>query len=295
MARRQPQKRKTVIREETQKERSSEKEKIAELRKKKREMEEELDELRGRTAEGKRKCVFAFAVTMLICFGALLGFIRMDAGNFASDVLAPLIADVPIVRNVLPKELQKKTEAEIAAEQVAAQPDTEAAAGTPTSAGTRPGTNAAAQSDTEAAAGTGAQPGTNATAQADTEAAAGTGAPTSAGMQPGTNAATQADTGAAAGTGTPTSAGAQPGTNTAVQADTEAAAQAEAEAALADYVDTYSQMKPKDAAGVFDNMMPDETDLVVKILENLSPDQRAAILAKMSVSNAAELTVRMEK
>ena len=50
-------------------------------------------------------------------------------------------------------------------------------------------------------------------------------------------------------------------------ADSEAAAQAvaDSEAALKDYVDTYASMKPKDAAKVFDSMMPDQTDLVVKI------------------------------
>ena len=73
-------------------------------------------------------------------------------------------------------------------------------------------------------------------------------------------------------------------------ADSEAAAQAAAdsEAALKDYVDTYASMKPKDAAKVFDSMMPDQTDLVVKI-------QRSAILAKMTVTNSVDLTVKMDE
>ena len=79
-------------------------------------------------------------------------------------------------------------------------------------------------------------------------------------------------------------------------ADSEAAAQAAAdpEAALKDYVDTYASMKPKDAKE-FDSMMPDQTDLVVKILEQMTPDQRSAILAKMTVTNSVDLTVKMDE
>lgn len=54
-------------------------------------------------------------------------------------------------------------------------------------------------------------------------------------------------------------------------------------------------MKPRDAAKVFDSMMPDQEDLVVRILENLTPAQRAAILSKMSVTNAAALTEKMQQ
>lgn len=84
----------------------------------------------------------------------------------------------------------------------------------------------------------------------------------------------------------------------------EEAAEAEAEAeeaaaeeakALQDYVDTYSAMKPKDAAKVFDSMMPDQEDLIVRILENLTSNQRVAILSKMGVANAAILTEKMQK
>lgn len=46
-------------------------------------------------------------------------------------------------------------------------------------------------------------------------------------------------------------------------------------------------------AKVFDSMMPDQEDLIVRILENLTSDQRAAILSKMSIANAASLTEKM--
>lgn len=54
-------------------------------------------------------------------------------------------------------------------------------------------------------------------------------------------------------------------------------------------------MKPKAAAQVFDNMMSDQSDLVVKILSNMTADQRAAILSNMSVANASQITVLMEQ
>ena len=41
--------------------------------------------------------------------------------------------------------------------------------------------------------------------------------------------------------------------------------------------------------------MKNQEELIVKILQNLTPDQRAAILSKMSITNAAELTTKMEQ
>lgn len=85
--------------------------------------------------------------------------VKLDIGGVASEVLAPVIADVPVLRSILPAELRKKNASELAAE----------------------------------------------------------------------------------------------------QKQQEAAAAEEAKA-LQDYVDTYSAMKPKDAAKVFDSMMPDQED-----------------------------------
>lgn len=42
-------------------------------------------------------------------------------------------------------------------------------------------------------------------------------------------------------------------------------------------------------------MMPDQEDSVVRILENITSDQRAAILSKMSTANAAILTEKMQQ
>lgn len=132
--------------------------------------------------------------------------VKLDVGDVASEVLAPVIADVSILRNILPVELQKKNASELAAEQK--------------------------QQEAVAAA------------------------------------------------------------EAAEEAEEEAAEEAKA---LQDYVDTYSAMKPKEAAKVFDSMMPDQENLVVRMLENLTSDQRAAILSKRSVTNAASLTEKMKK
>ncbi|MCI7323808.1 MAG: hypothetical protein MR508_11065, partial [Lachnospiraceae bacterium] len=62
---------------------------------------------------------------------------------------------------------------------------------------------------------------------------------------------------------------------------------------VADYVKTYSQMKPKEAAAVFDTMT-DDLGLVADILMNMGTAQRAAILGKMNAETAAKLTKIME-
>lgn len=60
-----------------------------------------------------------------------------------------------------------------------------------------------------------------------------------------------------------------------------------------DYVKTYSTMKPKQAAAIFDTMT-DNLDLVADILDGMSVQARADILSKMEPENAAKLTAMME-
>ena len=62
---------------------------------------------------------------------------------------------------------------------------------------------------------------------------------------------------------------------------------------LADYVKTYSTMKPKEAAAIFDTMT-DDFELVADILRNMSTKARADILGKMEAENAAKLTAILE-
>ena len=62
---------------------------------------------------------------------------------------------------------------------------------------------------------------------------------------------------------------------------------------LSDYVNTYSSMKAKEAAAVFDTMTSD-LDLVAKILKSMSTEDRAKIMEKMNKENAARLTKMMD-
>lgn len=62
---------------------------------------------------------------------------------------------------------------------------------------------------------------------------------------------------------------------------------------IQDYVNAYSDMKPKDAAAIFDTMTSD-LDLVAKILGAMSADDRGDILAAMNEENAARLTKIMD-
>lgn len=62
---------------------------------------------------------------------------------------------------------------------------------------------------------------------------------------------------------------------------------------LSDYVATYSSMKAKEAAAVFDTMTSD-LDLVAKILKAMTTEDRAKIMEKMNKDNAARLTKMMD-
>lgn len=62
---------------------------------------------------------------------------------------------------------------------------------------------------------------------------------------------------------------------------------------LSDYVATFSAMKDKEAAAMFDTMTND-LDLVAKILNAMSPEQRGKILGKMNSANASRLAKMMD-
>ncbi len=62
---------------------------------------------------------------------------------------------------------------------------------------------------------------------------------------------------------------------------------------IEEYAKAYSSMKPKDAAAIFDTMTSD-LDLVAKILNAMSADDRGNILSQMNEDNAARLTKIMD-
>lgn len=62
---------------------------------------------------------------------------------------------------------------------------------------------------------------------------------------------------------------------------------------LTDYVSTYSQMKPKEAAAIFDTMT-DNLELVAKILNQMDRQSAANILGKMDSQTAAKVSELME-
>lgn len=69
--------------------------------------------------------------------------------------------------------------------------------------------------------------------------------------------------------------------------------QLEYNAMVEDYAKTYSTMKAKEAAAIFDTMT-DDFELVADILQNMSTSARADILGKMEPENAAKITAIME-
>ena len=60
-----------------------------------------------------------------------------------------------------------------------------------------------------------------------------------------------------------------------------------------DFVKAYSQMKPKQAAGIFEQMT-DNLDLVARILDKMDATARAKILGVMDAEVASQLTKIMD-
>lgn len=69
--------------------------------------------------------------------------------------------------------------------------------------------------------------------------------------------------------------------------------QEQADAQIQDYVNTYAQMKPKQAAAIMEKMT-DNLNLVAKILKNMDVAARGAILGNMDSEVAARITKIME-
>lgn len=69
--------------------------------------------------------------------------------------------------------------------------------------------------------------------------------------------------------------------------------QLEEEELIQDYVQTYSEMKPKQAAAIFEKMK-DNLNLVARILSGMEADSRGAILGAMDPEIAAKVTKIMD-
>ncbi len=186
------------------------KEKIEKLKQERKQMEEELDELKGKTKKGKAECILAFICAMIFLLGGITLLIKTDAGGFASSSLAPVIGDVPVLRSILPKNLQRKTKQEMLAEQAATQDQTN----------TQNQTNAQNQASTQT--------------QSDTQ---------SQNVGQNSNGDMQMQDTQQSANGTDPNSTAANGANG--QSDTQADTQSTEEVALQDYVKTYTSMRPK--------------------------------------------------
>lgn len=73
----------------------------------------------------------------------------------------------------------------------------------------------------------------------------------------------------------------------------EVVGQEQTDSEIKNYATTYSQMKPKEAAAIFDTMT-DNLDLVAKILSNMDSQSKASILGQMDSTTAAKITEIMQ-
>lgn len=247
------------------------KEKIAELKKKRKETQTELDELRGDTPVSKTIYALCFLLTLMMAFGILAAMVRLNVGGVAENVFAPLVADVPGLRGILPPEMRRQTASEIAAEQLAME---QAAA---EEKATEESLAAAEQAAEEASLA----------AEESRIAAESMAAEEESRVE---EALAAEESRAAAESKAAAESEAESEAVAASEAESRAAAESEAAARMQDYVDTYSEMDPKEAAKIFDSMMPDQGRLAAMILGELSPKQRSAILSNMSTDHAVWIT-----
>lgn len=70
-------------------------------------------------------------------------------------------------------------------------------------------------------------------------------------------------------------------------------AQLQEDKEIQDYAQAYSEMKPKEAAGIFEKMT-DNLELAARILAQMEPDDRGKVLGVMNPEVAAKLTKIME-
>lgn len=228
-------------------------------------------------------CFIGIILICAIIFGVCA---KLDVGGFATNALAPIISDVPGIRNILPANLQEKSLDEIIAQdninqqmQIASEEAKKA--------------QAEAEKMSEEAAIEASKAEAKAQQEAELKAQEKAQAAEEARVKAQEQAKVQAEEQAKA------------------EADAQAKQEAEAKAAeaerkaqedkaaqdeaLADYVSTYANMKAQDAAAIFDNMMDGKSSTVVKILANMPADKRAAIMACMDLDNVTQITVLMEK
>ena len=69
--------------------------------------------------------------------------------------------------------------------------------------------------------------------------------------------------------------------------------QEEASQEIKNYAQAYAEMKPKEAAGIFEQMT-DDLELAAKILNQMSTEDRGKILGVMDPAIAARLTKIMD-
>ena len=69
--------------------------------------------------------------------------------------------------------------------------------------------------------------------------------------------------------------------------------QLEADEQIQDYAQTYAEMEPAQAAGIFE-AMTDDLDLAAKILGQMKPADRGKILGVMDAETAARITRIMD-
>ena len=107
-----PEMQKQQLKETKKQFRQEQKNQKKEAKKRARELEEQERELDEQIEGGSVPVVIVTLFIVLIWLGILCLLIKMDVGGFGSNVLTPILKDVPVINKILPSETSVETKDE---------------------------------------------------------------------------------------------------------------------------------------------------------------------------------------
>lgn len=111
--------------EEEKRRKKEAKDQIKQLKQQQKENKKEISRIKTESGQSKMAPVLTFVLVVLFIL-ILLALIKMDVGGFGSNVLGPIIGDIPYVNKILPASAQQEVLPGLLPEETTEAPTTEA-------------------------------------------------------------------------------------------------------------------------------------------------------------------------
>lgn len=111
--------------EEAKRRKKEAKDQIKQLKQQQKENKKEISRIKTESGQSKMAPVLTFVFVVLFIL-ILLALIKMDVGGFGSNVLGPIIGDIPYVNKILPESAQQEVLPGLLPEETTEAPTTEA-------------------------------------------------------------------------------------------------------------------------------------------------------------------------